>query len=86
MTAIGVMHQAYCATVSVPSELSVIGFDQHPLVAVRSSPANHIEMSQSGTRRLAFHALLQDVSATRQHHTGTEYVLKTNLGSAIPKR
>src|SRR5467141_542370 len=79
MTAIGVMHKSYAAKVSVPSELSVIGFDNIHLSQYVLPPLTTIEMSQSELGRLAFHALLQDVQRETPNPTGTEYVLKTNF-------
>jgi len=79
MTAIGVMHKSYAAKVSVPSELSVIGFDNIHLSQYVLPPLTTIEMSQSELGRLAFHALLQDVQRDTPNPTGTEYVLKTNF-------
>jgi DNA-binding LacI/PurR family transcriptional regulator len=79
MTAIGVMRQSYEERVSIPSDLSVIGFDDIRLVQFMLPPLTTVQMSQAELARLAFHALLSDVQRDKPAPEGTEYVLKTSL-------
>jgi DNA-binding LacI/PurR family transcriptional regulator len=72
MTAIGVMRQSYEEKISIPRDLSVIGFDDIRLAQFILPPLTTVQMSQSELARLAFHALLSEVH-------GTEYMLETNL-------
>jgi LacI family transcriptional regulator len=79
MTAIGVMRQAFELGISVPQELSVIGFDDTRLADFMIPPLTTIQMSQSELATLAFNALLKEVKRAAPVATGTEYVLKTHL-------
>jgi DNA-binding LacI/PurR family transcriptional regulator len=79
LTAIGVMRQAYEARISVPQELSVIGFDDVKLAQFVIPPLTTIRMSQTELARLAFKALLSDVEKENASEHGTEYVLETDL-------
>jgi LacI family transcriptional regulator len=79
MTAIGVMRQSYEEKISIPSDLSVIGFDDIRLVQFMLPPLTTVQMSQAELARLAFHALLSDVQRDKPAPEGTEYVLKTSL-------
>lgn len=79
MTAIGVMRKAYGAGISVPRDLSVVGFDNIRFSQYVLPPLTTIEMSQAEIARLAFQALLNDVQRKTPSANGTEYVLKTNF-------
>lgn len=79
LTAIGVMRQAYDDGLSVPQELSVIGFDDVKLSQFVIPPLTTIRMSQTELARLAFKALLSDVQRENPLEHGTEYVLETDL-------
>jgi LacI family transcriptional regulator, galactose operon repressor len=79
MTAIGVMREAYERGISVPQELSVIGFDDVRLSRFFIPPLTTIQMSQVEIARLAFKALLAEVERETPAPKGTEYVLKTDL-------
>jgi LacI family transcriptional regulator len=61
MTAIGVMRQSYEEKISIPRDLSVVGFDDIRLAQFVLPPLTSVRMSQSELARLAFHALLSDV-------------------------
>src|SRR5947207_8159617 len=61
MTAIGVMREAFDRGISIPQELSVIGFDDVRLAQFVIPPLTTIQMSQSQIARLAFKALISEV-------------------------
>jgi LacI family transcriptional regulator len=80
MSAIGVMREAYDCGISIPRDLSVVGFDDIRLAQFMSPPLTTVQMSQTELARLAFHALMNEV----QRHSaappkGSEYRLNTNL-------
>ncbi|MGB8473377.1 MAG: LacI family DNA-binding transcriptional regulator [Candidatus Acidiferrum sp.] len=79
MTAIGVMRQAFDLGISVPQELSVIGFDDTRLADFMIPPLTTIQMSQTELATLAFNALLKEVKRETPSPNGTEFVLKTQL-------
>jgi LacI family transcriptional regulator len=79
LMAIGVMRQAYEHQISIPLELSVVGFDDIWLSQFTIPPLTTVQMSQAELAKLAFGALIADVdrdsASTRCH----EYRLATNL-------
>jgi LacI family transcriptional regulator len=79
MTAIGVMRQSHEAGISIPKDLSVIGFDDIRLAQFVIPPLTTIQMSQAELARLAFNALMADVERESPTPNGSEYILKTNL-------
>jgi LacI family transcriptional regulator, galactose operon repressor len=79
MTAIGVMRQSYEEKISIPRDLSVVGFDDIRLAQFVLPPLTSVRMSQSELARLAFHALLSDVQRQTPAPNGTEYALETSL-------
>jgi LacI family transcriptional regulator len=79
MTAIGVMRKSHEAGLRIPQDLSVVGFDDIRLAQFVLPPLTTVQMSQSELARLAFHALLAEVSREIPSPNGTEYVVKTNL-------
>jgi len=79
VTAIGVMRQAYERGISVPQQLSVIGFDDLHLAQFMIPPLTTVRMSQSEIARLAFKALMNDVERKNHTENGTEYLLETDL-------
>jgi LacI family transcriptional regulator len=79
MTAIGVMRQAFELGISVPQQLSVIGFDDTRLADFMIPPLTTIQMSQTELARLAFEGLYQEVQRATPLPNGTEYTLKTQL-------
>jgi LacI family transcriptional regulator len=79
MTAIGVMRQSYEEKISIPRDLSVVGFDDIRLAQFVLPPLTSVRMSQSELARLAFHALLADVQRQTPAPNGTEYVMQTSL-------
>jgi LacI family transcriptional regulator len=79
MTAIGVMREAYDYGLSIPEELSVVGFDDIRLSEFMIPPLTTIQMSQAEIARLAFRALKNEVDREVPFAEGTEYTLDTNL-------
>ena len=79
MTAIGVMRQSYEEGITVPDDLSVIGFDDIRLAQFTIPPLTTVKMSQAEIARLAFHALLTEVQRKMPSLNGSEYILRTSL-------
>jgi len=79
MTAIGVMRQSYEEKISIPRDLSVIGFDDIRLAQFILPPLTTIRMSQEELAQLAFKALLSDVERSAPSPQGSEYALQTTL-------
>jgi len=79
MTAIGVMREAYDLSVSVPHDLSVVGFDDIRLSEFTIPPLSTIQMSQAELARIAFKALMADVAQVGPGEGGKEYPLNTSL-------
>ena len=79
MTAIGVMRKSYEHKISIPRDLSLVGFDDIRLAEFVLPPLTTVQMSQTELARLAFHALLADVQRDKPSPKGTEYALKTSL-------
>jgi len=73
------MRQAYERGISVPQQLSVIGFDDLHLAQFMIPPLTTVRMSQSEIARLAFKALMNDVERKNHTENGTEYLLETDL-------
>ena len=79
MTAIGVMREAYDLGISVPAELSVVGFDDIRLSEFITPPLTTVQMSQTGLARMAFNALMNEVAQEIPSEHKKEYTLTTNL-------
>jgi LacI family transcriptional regulator len=79
MTAMGVMRKAYEEGIQIPSDLSVIGFDDIRLAQFVLPALTTVQMSQAELARLAFNALLTELQRDAPSPTGTEYVLTTHL-------
>jgi LacI family transcriptional regulator len=79
MTAMGVMRQCHDERISIPHELSVVGFDDIRLAQFILPPLTTVQMSQAELGRLAFNALLADVQRETPSPQGTEYILQTSL-------
>src|SRR5215467_13996834 len=60
MTAIGVLRQAADSRISVPNELSVVGFDDIRLAQFTTPPLTTVQISQVEMATLAFEALFED--------------------------
>jgi DNA-binding LacI/PurR family transcriptional regulator len=79
MTALGVMHKCYQEGLSIPGDLSLVGFDDIRLAQFVLPPLTTVRMSQSELARIAFHALLTEIERETPSEHGTEYLLETNL-------
>jgi DNA-binding LacI/PurR family transcriptional regulator len=79
VTAIGVVREAYDLGLSVPRDLSVVGFDDIRLSEFITPPLTTVQMSQSELARIAFHALMNDVSQEIQGKGRKQYTLNTTL-------
>jgi LacI family transcriptional regulator len=78
ITALGVLRQCYQKGLSVPRDLSVVGFDDIKLAEFVIPPLTTVRMSQAELARLAFHALLSSVSGKTEPAHGV-YTLTTSL-------
>lgn len=78
MTAIGVIREAYDLDLPIPSELSVIGFDDIHLAQFTTPPLTTVQMSQKELAMLAFQALISEVE-TDAPGRRVEYKLVTSL-------
>ncbi len=67
MTAIGVLHAAHQAKMSVPEELSVIGLDDIAFTEFTLPPLTTIGLSRHALARTAFEALQQQAEPTETH-------------------
>ena len=79
LMAIGVMRQAYEHQISIPLELSVVGFDDIWLSQFTIPPLTTVQMSQAELAKLAFGALIADVERDSALVWCHEYALATNL-------
>ncbi len=79
MTAIGVIREAYDHDIKVPTDLSIIGFDDIRLAQFTTPPLTTVQMSQTELAKLAFRALMNEVEKVSQNHRMSEYRLITNL-------
>ncbi len=79
MTAIGAMRESYDQGVVVPTDLSVVGFDDIRFAQFVTPPLTTVRMSQTEIARMAFTALLTEVQRKTPAPSGTEYTLTTSL-------
>jgi len=79
MTAFGVMRKSYEVGVSIPRDLSVVGFDDIRFAQYILPPLTTVQMSQSELARLAFEALRAEVAREKPLPQGSQYELKTSL-------
>jgi len=79
MTAIGVMREAYDLGIKVPHDLSVVGFDDIRLSEFITPPLTTVRMSQTELARIAFQALMNDVTEAAASSGRKEYPLSTSL-------
>src|SRR5205814_3978061 len=73
------MRKCYEDGISIPRDLSVVGFDDIRLAQFMLPPLTTVQMSQAELARLAFDALLAEVEREEPLPEGSEYVLKTAL-------
>jgi LacI family transcriptional regulator len=79
MTAIGVMREAYDLGLSVPADLSVIGFDDIRLSEFITPPLTTVQMSQTELARTAFNALINELAQETPSEHRKDYMLTTTL-------
>jgi LacI family transcriptional regulator len=79
MTAIGVMREAYDHGITIPTDLSVVGFDDIRLAQFMTPPLTTVQMSQKELAQIAFRALLDEVGRELQSTQKSEYELITSL-------
>jgi DNA-binding LacI/PurR family transcriptional regulator len=79
MTAIGVMREAYELGLRVPQDLSVVGFDDIRLSEFMIPPLTTVQMSQSELAKIAFKALMNEVTQQSPSEGRKEYKLITHL-------
>lgn len=79
MTALGVMHLCHEKGLSIPGDLSLVGFDDIKLDQFVLPPLTTVRMSQSELARIAFNALMAELQRETPSKYGTEYLLETNL-------
>src|ERR1700759_444999 len=79
MTAIGVMREAYDLGIKVPHDLSVVGFDDIRISEFITPPLTTVRMSQTELARIAFQALMTDVSEETATGGRKEYPLSTTM-------
>lgn len=86
MTAIGIMREAYECGLTVPSDMSVVGFDDIRLAQFMIPPLTSVQMSQTELAKLAFQALLNaaepEVSKRREYAMTTNLVLRRSTALA----
>lgn len=79
MTAIGMIREAYDLGITVPRDLSVVGFDNIRMSEFTIPPLSTIQMSQAELARIAFKALMDDVAQAGRAEGRREYPLITSL-------
>jgi LacI family transcriptional regulator len=79
MTALGVMRKSFEDGISIPKDLSVIGYDDIHLAQFVLPALTTVRMSQAKLARLAFEALRAETQREVPSPTGTEYLLTTEL-------
>jgi DNA-binding LacI/PurR family transcriptional regulator len=79
MTALGVMHKCHNEGLSIPKDLSLVGFDDIKLAQFVLPPLTTVRMSQSELAHIAFNALLKEIESEAPSKEGTEYMLETSL-------
>jgi LacI family transcriptional regulator len=79
MTALGVMRKSFEDGISIPKDLSVVGYDDIHLAQFVLPALTTVRMSQAKLARLAFEALRAETQREVPSPTGTEYLLTTEL-------
>ena len=83
MTAIGVLHKVYRAGMSIPHDLSVIGFDDIHMARTTIPPLTSIHMSRHDLARAAVMALrahLEGKTPIREYNIDTYLVVRETTG------
>ena len=79
MTAVGVMREAYERGISIPRDLSLIGFDDIRLSEFTTPPLTTVRMSQKLLAEYAFQALRSEAEGSDGSPNGKEVELETGL-------
>jgi LacI family transcriptional regulator len=79
MTAIGVLREAYEYGITIPGDLSLVGFDDIRMAQFTTPPLTTVQMSQTQLAELAFKALITEVERESVSPTRSEYELVTSL-------
>ena len=79
MSAIGVLRQAADSDISVPNELSVVGFDDTRLAQFTTPPLTTVQISQVELATRAFDALFEGMKNGEGVSTSHEYALTSHL-------
>ena len=79
MTALGVMRKSFEDGISIPGDLSVIGYDDIHLAQFVLPALTTVRMSQAKLAQLAFEALRAETQRETPSPNGTEYLLTTEL-------
>jgi LacI family transcriptional regulator, galactose operon repressor len=79
LTAIGVMRGAFGLALKIPSDLSVVGFDDTHFAQFTTPPLTTVRMSQAEIATLAFRALLQSVETPPSRTSREVYTIQTGL-------
>jgi LacI family transcriptional regulator len=79
MTALGVMHKCHQQGLSIPQDLSLVGFDDIKLSQFFLPPLTTVRMSQSELAHIAFQALMAELKMEKPSKEGTEYRMETSL-------
>ena len=87
-TAIGALHAIHAAGLHVPGDVSVVGFDDIPLVSYTAPALTTVRMSAADVGATGFQALFRLIGGER--HEGDVYQIPTKLvirdSTAKPKR
>jgi DNA-binding LacI/PurR family transcriptional regulator len=78
MTAIGVLRSAYAGGLTVPKDLSIVGFDDIRFAQFTTPPLTTVQMSRVDLARAAFQAL-RDHSGSALSTAQREYPIPTRL-------
>jgi len=73
------MRKCYEDGIKIPSDLSVVGFDDIRFAKYILPPLTTVQMSQAELARIAFEALLTEANRGTLLPEGSSYELKTTL-------
>ena len=79
LTAIGMLRAVRAAGLSVPGDLSVVGFDDIWLAEYTDPPLTTVRLSRTAIAEAACSALMSDLGARPENGNGREYRLSTQL-------
>jgi LacI family transcriptional regulator len=89
-TAIGALHAIQEVGLNVPADISLVGFDDIPLVSYTNPALTTVRMSAADVGATAFQALFQLVGGERLegdvHPIPTRLVVRNSTAKLSPKR